>query len=161
MFSYHFCKENVQSISSLHGNLHSLFFVNSSLFVWASVGLCVGKGEHTARSVACGKMRIDAGASSPCLLSLLATGNICLREDQWGLAESGVCCLLLLWTGYFRRLESSERLTPEELELSVSVCVCGNRGRLWLQAELERRWIGVRTVDVATRSRAYHQKERA
>lgn len=132
-----------------------------------SHGFVLLKAEKLPQSVSVlvirGKTRIDAGASSPHSLSLLATGNISLREDQWGRGESGVCSLLLPWTGYFRRLESSERLTPEELELSAcpSAClsVCTHRGRLRLQAELERLWVGARTVDVAPRSRGEQKEE--
>lgn len=132
-----------------------------------SHGFVLLKAEKLPQSVSVlvirGKTRIDAGASSPHSLSLLATGNISFREDQWGRGESGVCSLLLPWTGYFRRLESSERLTPEELELSAcpSAClsVCTHRGRLRLQAELERLWVGARTVDVAPRSRGEQKEE--
>lgn len=132
-----------------------------------SHGFVLLKAEKLPQSVSVlvirGKTRIDAGASSPHSLSLLATGNISLREDQWGRGESSVCSLLLPWTGYFRRLESSERLTPEELELSAcpSAClsVCTHRGRLRLQAELERLWVGARTVDVAPRSRGEQKEE--
>lgn len=132
-----------------------------------SHGFVLLKAEKLPQSVSVlvirGKTRIDAGASSLHSLSLLATGNISLREDQWGRGESGVCSLLLPWTGYFRRLESSERLTPEELELSAcpSAClsVCTHRGRLRLQAELERLWVGARTVDVAPRSRGEQKEE--
>lgn len=79
----------------------------------------------------------DAGTSSPRLLCFLATENICLRQDQWGQALSGVCCLQLLWTGYFRSLESSERLTPtgaRALRTSARLCFCLNPHRLRLQA---------------------------
>lgn len=132
-----------------------------------SHGFVLLKAEKLPQSVSVlvirGKTRIDAGASSPHSLSLLATGNISFREDQWGRGESSVCSLLLPWTGYFRRLESSERLTPEELELSAcpSAClsVCTHRGRLRLQAELERLWVGARTVDVAPRSRGEQKEE--
>lgn len=93
-----------------------------------SHGFVLLKAEKLPQSVSVlvirGKTRIDAGASSPHSLSLLATGNISFREDQWGRGESGVCSLLLPWTGYFRRLESSERLTPEELELSACPSAC-------------------------------------
>lgn len=132
-----------------------------------SHGFVLLKAEKLPQSVSVlvirGKTRIDAGASSPHSLSLLATGNISFHEDQWGRGESSVCSLLLPWTGYFRRLESSERLTPEELELSAcpSAClsVCTHRGRLRLQAELERLWVGARTVDVAPRSRGEQKEE--
>lgn len=132
-----------------------------------SHGFVLLKAEKLPQSVSVlvirGKTRIDAGASSLHSLSLLATGNISFREDQWGRGESSVCSLLLPWTGYFRRLESSERLTPEELELSAcpSAClsVCTHRGRLRLQAELERLWVGARTVDVAPRSRGEQKEE--
>lgn len=103
-----------------------------------SHGFVLLKAEKLPQSVSVlvirGKTRIDAGASSPHSLSLLATGNISLREDQWGRGESSVCSLLLPWTGYFRRLESSERLTPEELELSacppvrLPVCLSARTG---------------------------------
>ena len=43
--------------------------------------LCWEK-ETNQSSVGCGEMRMDGGASSSRLFSLLATGNICLREDQ-------------------------------------------------------------------------------
>lgn len=123
---------------------------------WEVASVCVCVGDKREDEDWCWH-------ASPHSLSLLATGNISLREDQWGRGESGVCSLLLPWTGYFRRLESSERLTPEELELSAcpSAClsVCTHRGRLRLQAELERLWVGARTVDVAPRSRGEQKEE--
>lgn len=52
------------------------------------------KRAHTSRSAGCAKMRIDAGASSPHLLSLLATGNISLRGPMRAQGERCVLSLV-------------------------------------------------------------------
>lgn len=84
------------------------------------------------------------GASSLYILCLRATGNMqpLLRPMGWG-AASGARCLLLPWTGYLERLEREQRASQPSRRSSVSP-PAKNRGRLRLQAELERRRVGWR-----------------
>lgn len=73
-----------------------------------------------------------------CVLSLVAVNGIFQEAgEQWASHPGGAGAVCL----------------------SVCLSVCLHRGRLWLQAELERLWVGARTVDVAPRSRGEQKEE--
>lgn len=73
-----------------------------------------------------------------CVLSLVAVNGIFQEAgEQWASHPGGAGAVCL----------------------SVCLSVCLHRGRLRLQAELERLWVGARTVDVAPRSRGEQKEE--
>lgn len=77
-----------------------------------------------------------------CVLSLVAVNGIFQEAgEQWASHPGGAGAVCL-------------SACP-----SACLSVCTHRGRLRLQAELERLWVGARTVDVAPRSRGEQKEE--